>query len=96
MIVEQRINERGCPGCNGEIAYSGSATTGTCKGCGGLISTGIYLGDSFTLVKSQYHPDANFPMDKARYFDLTCVGSAGVVRRHGWYDPKTRQVVQEG
>lgn len=60
-----------------------------CESCGCVNGT-CYLGDSYTyaipgLVEGEAH----------RAYDLTCLGSAGITRRHGWVDAANR-VVQVG
>jgi hypothetical protein len=36
------------------------------------------------------------PLEQIRYFDFTTVGSAGLGRRHGWYNPATKLITQVG
>jgi hypothetical protein len=36
------------------------------------------------------------PTERCRYFDFTTIGSAGIDRRHGWFDVESRRVVQIG
>lgn len=54
-----------------------------------------YLGDSYSIVKP-YFGDVVDAEQKQVYFDLTCLGSAGVTRRHGWFDPASRFIIQVG
>jgi len=65
-----------------------------CLNCGAVYGD-CYLGDSYGHVLP-YMTAEEPPADQLRYFDFTCIGSAGVTRRHGWYDPATRLVVQAG
>lgn len=84
-----------CPGCGSTRGQEepGNKQAHACAKCGGLIASLIYLGDSYVLVKP-FMADA--PCAEPRYFDFTCVGSSGVTRRHGWFDPASRLVVQAG
>lgn len=86
-----------CPGCDGRLKPEPSlpGSTYTCRRCSGLVSTSIYLGDSYTLVLPHWAPP-DVPPERTRYFDLTCLGSKGITRRHGWYDPTTRLITQVG
>jgi hypothetical protein len=43
-----------------------------------------------------YMTGENVPPAEQRYFDITTLGSAGVGRRHGWFQPSTRLVTQVG
>ncbi len=84
-----------CPACS---SRSREATEHVrifrCGRCGGIYGD-CYLGDSYGIV-SPYMTWEDVPPEQTRYFDFTCVGSRGVTRRHGWYDPETRLVVQAG
>lgn len=88
-----------CPGCSHEAGNREAARpdgTFDCQGCGGLITyRDIYLGDSYLHVLP-YFVEVEPPAGETRYFDLMCVGSAGRQRRHGWFDPATRRIVQVG
>ena len=56
-----------------------------------------YLGDSYSIVKPYFAPNANeIPTEQTRYYDLTTLGSQGIGRRHGWFDPQSRYIVQTG
>ena len=65
-----------------------------CAKCGALYGT-CYLGESYQHVLP-YLSKQEIPPEKARYFDFTTLGSAGIDRRHGWFDPETRLVTQIG
>lgn len=86
-----------CPGCSGRLKAEPGlpGMTYTCRRCAGLISTSIYLGDSYTLVLPRWET-ADVAPEQTRYFDLLCLGSAGPERRHGWYNPATRLITQVG
>lgn len=88
-------NANQCPGCDGVGRETkGPGQLYTCKGCGGLFGS-CYLGDSYTLV-SPFMAREAVPAEQTRYFDLDCLGSEGLTRRHGWYDPRTKLVTQVG
>ena len=84
-----------CPGCSGK-RFQPEGKVWICAECGGYIGEHMYRGDSYSVVLPELHPDPHFPMSEARYFDLSGVGSDGPYRRHGWFDPSTRQIVQVG
>lgn len=69
-----------------------------CRKCDALYTpTGrtILLGDSYGLVRPQWDPSPE-NMDGARYFDFMTLGSEGLRRRHGWFRPSTRLLLQVG
>lgn len=84
-----------CPACNGKrrnaTAYPGVFT---CRRCGALYGD-CYRGDSYALVLPVMAPEP-VPPERCRYYDFTVLGSDGVTRRHGWFDVKTRRIVQIG
>jgi len=96
------MNTSKCPACGAQESnarevegYRGSVVK--CNDCGGIYTregSSIYKGDSYNLVKPWMsdRPD----MEDACYFDLTVLGSDGVTRRHGWYDPQTKMILQVG
>ena len=55
----------------------------------------IYLGESYELVLPEFETGETARED-LRYYDLTCLGSKGLTRRHGWYNRRTRRIVQVG
>ena len=65
-----------------------------CRKCNALFGDGLYLGESYEIVKPFLVPEQ--PGDAIRYFDFTCLGSQGLTRRHGWYVPATGMMVQAG
>ena len=89
---------RRCPGCNHTKGNKkDSCGVYTCEGCSGIFAHNIYVGDSYTYVLPYFDPNAaTIPPEQWRYYDLTCLGSEGVVRRHGWYFPPTKKVCQVG
>lgn len=87
-----------CPACGGKRLkreYIDRVSVQRCKRCDALLAEHIYLGDSYTLVKP-YMATEPVPPEKLRYYDIYAVGSEGLKRRHGWYDPETRLIHQVG
>jgi len=73
-----------------------------CARCGAIFTyngAAIYVGESYLIVspwfvdEGQDTPEVN---ERARYYDLTCLGSKGITRRHGWFDPQTKRITQVG
>ena len=90
-------NANQCPGCNTVTAIGKADRNGvqTCRVCGGIFSTSpIYLGESYGYVLPRF--SIRTDMDGAKYYDFTCVGSKGIERRHGWFDPNTKLILQVG
>jgi hypothetical protein len=85
-----------CPGCSCTKGFpvERQVRVFTCADCGGLVGD-CYLGDSYSLVLP-YWAEGDVPAERQRYFDLTCLGSNGLTRRHGWFDTETRRIVQVG
>jgi hypothetical protein len=87
-----------CPACNSTknrpYRRERFAQIYECRTCGAIHGT-CYLGESYEIVRP-YMTDKAVPPEKTRYFDFITLGSKGVDRRHGWYDPETRLVVQIG
>lgn len=95
-----------CPCCGKKLTakalntrardISGREVIGThiCQNCGAIGGT-VYLGESYNIVKP-FMTSEDVPMDETIYFDFQTLGSEGIGRRHGWFDPKTRLVVQAG
>lgn len=83
-----------CPACNG-TEHEKTATFGVhrCKGCGAIHGR-TYLGTSYGIVEPRFDEDESF--EGTVYFDLECLGSKGMTRRHGWYRPSTKRIVQVG
>lgn len=83
-----------CPGCSSE-KFTPEGKGAKCSGCGGFVAEHIYQGDSYAMVSWAMHSDPN-SVTEPRYFDISGVGSDGPYRRHGWYDPATKRIVQAG
>ena len=91
-----------CSACSGRlISVEKDGTTPTkaatllfkCSRCDGLHGQ-MYRGDSYALILPRWSPRSD--MEGARYFDLTLLGSDGIERSHGYYDPKTKLMLQVG
>jgi len=103
MAESMRDGRRACPACDSfKIERATTEVNGStvnhwrCKRCEAIFGQ-MYLGDSYTLVLPWMVEDAStIPLEQARYFDFDCLGSKGVVRRHGWFDVISRRVVQVG
>lgn len=86
----------GCPACSHKLGYEIEPSIKECAACGAIFGT-TYLGRSYELVKPWFHKaPETVPVEATRYFDFTTLGSAGIGRRHGWYDPATRTIIQVG
>ena len=86
-----------CPACDhkrGLRPIDGSITIRTCPKCGAIFGQ-CYLGESYEIVLPYMHPDPP-PPEECRYFDFLTIGSRGIDRRHGWYDPRTKLITQIG
>lgn len=86
-----------CPNCGKVISqkqHVGVIGVYRCQHCEALVGE-CYLGESYTLVRPFFAPK-DVPFEQTRYFDFTTLGSEGIGRRHGWYDPDTRLIVQVG
>ena len=84
-----------CPACS-HTRYAKTALplVYECRKCKALYGS-CSLGDSYTLVLPYWHTGEEKP-ENTRYFDLECLGSQGITRRHGWLDVTTKRVVQVG
>lgn len=89
-----------CPACSNQRGNKraferiGLADIKRCAKCGAEFGT-CYLGDSYSVVLPYWHEGEDDP-SQWFYFDLECVGSRGVERRHGWAHRETRKIVQVG
>lgn len=92
-------NSLKCSACSGSLKPAtnvpGISGLSQCRRCGGLHGS-IYAGVATSLIGYGLPMQAESGPDGARYFDLSILGSAGVSRMHGWYDPRTHRIVQEG
>jgi hypothetical protein len=97
----------GCPACGASRRYSKAPDTTIvperlhafvreCRKCQGIYTTSsIYLGDSYLIVLPFFSSDPESD-SRQRYFDLDCLGSKGMQRRHGWFDPTNKKLTQVG
>lgn len=87
--------EASCPACSGKRAME-TTTVGVkrCLKCGALFGQ-CYKGESYGVVKPFW---SELPENKnaLRYFDFVTLGSAGIERRHGWFDIRNNKLVQVG
>lgn len=85
-----------CPACGGKRTKADPERIQIrhCTRCEAIFGT-CYLGDSYSLVLP-YWADKEVAPEKLRYYDFTTLGSEGIGRRHGWYDPETRLTHQIG
>lgn len=80
------------------LVFNGKTYFGVseCAGCKAIYTTTpIYLGESYTLVKP-FFIKPEFEPEQGLYYDFETLGSDGLGRRHGWFDPKTRLIIQVG
>lgn len=84
-----------CPACSSENSrqFGSSFTLQECESCGAVFGE-CYLGESYRIASPGLHQQTEAM--EIRYFDLTCLGSNGIVRRHGWSDRFTGKTVQFG
>ena len=66
-----------------------------CPRCG-AVQGNCYLGDSYDFVLPYFDQGPEEDLDHASYYDLECLGSAGIIRRHGWFNRLTHKIVQVG
>ncbi len=83
-----------CSACNGRLVATEKRLY-SCASCDGLHGT-CYLGEFYSIVGTKFHSGPEPDQSEWRYYDLTCLGSKGVERFHGWYHPKTRTILQTG
>ena len=94
-LSEMMANEcRACSNVRGNVELAAIRGVYTCAACGAIFGS-CYLGDSYGLV-SPYMTASVEAHERQRYFDFTTLGSKGVGRRHGWFDPETKLMTQVG
>lgn len=105
--AETETKLAGCPACNASRRYSKAPDVSLvpgrlhdaireCRKCSGLYTTrAIYLGDSYLVVQPFMTSDPTAD-ERQRYFDFETLGSEGLGRRHGWFDPLTKAITQVG
>ena len=65
-----------------------------CPHCG-TVQGQCYKGDSYKVVLP-YWDNTNCNPDTWVGYDLTVLGSDGVTRRHGFFNPETHRITQTG
>jgi len=95
-MAQTVTHHTGCPACSSKraIPVQGHAQLFTCAKCNGIYGT-CYLGESYEFVLP-FMASEPVPAEKLQYFDFTTLGSKGVSRRHGWFDPQTKLIHQIG
>ena len=88
-----------CPACNSTDILQNQevydvAGMKVCQQCDAVFGS-CYLGDSYRIVKP-YFTSVEPAHEDTRYYDLECLGSTGVERRHGWLDKTNNMIVQTG
>jgi len=86
-----------CPACNSKRikhGVNGRHWLNQCRKCSALFGE-CWLGDSYDVALPYLTNDPEADK-RAVYFDLSCLGSTGITRRHGWVDPTTKLLVQIG
>jgi endogenous inhibitor of DNA gyrase (YacG/DUF329 family) len=85
-----------CPACSYPKArkYGSFASVYECARCG-AVHGACYLGESYQIVLPRM-VNVDLPFARPKYFDLRTLGSEGLGRRHGWFDPKTRLITRVG
>jgi ribosomal protein L37AE/L43A len=80
----------------GKQAYRNASVAGVyvCESCGAIWGR-CYLGESYKLVANRM-VTTDPPRETWRYYDLTCLGSDGITRRHGWFEAGTGNIIQVG
>lgn len=89
----------GCPACDGKLSKTHGEAQGVrvCARCEAVYTTrAIYLGESYQLVVPLFDAPGACEPGAERYFDFETLGSEGLGRRHGWFNPVTRRIVQVG
>jgi hypothetical protein len=101
MLIKESMNKElitrkeGCPACGHKRARKTErAQIFTCAACNSISGT-CYLGESYEMVLPYFTKDPAAD-SRARYFDFITLGSNGIDRRHGWFDPDTRLITQAG
>jgi DNA-directed RNA polymerase subunit RPC12/RpoP len=84
-----------CPSCNSK-RFAKTATSGVyqCVKCEAIFGT-CTKGDSYNIVLP-YFAKTEPSAESLRYYDLTVLGSDGITRRHGWFNPQTKLISQVG
>lgn len=86
----------GCRGCGRKTTQAETkvARVYECGHCGAIWGE-CYIGESYEMVRP-YMTTINFDPADTRYYDMTTIGSEGLRRRHGWFEPTSRLITQVG
>lgn len=76
--------------CNGSVVQCGK-----CKAVFTPGGVSIYLGESYGVVLPTM-TDKPGALAESIYYDLSCLGSNGHSRRHGWFVPSSKLIAQVG
>ncbi len=82
-----------CPACSSKKSTTLHSGVEECSACGAVYGR-CYLGTSYEFVLPYWDDAPNCPEQK--YFDFECLGSEGLTRRHGWFNPETKKITQTG
>lgn len=94
MTNSKTVPTMPCPLCGYRRGHKTNVTqVYNCAKCGALHGE-CYKGDSYGLVLPMF--DTQPQVVEEKYFDLLVIGSEGVSRRHGWYNPQTKRITQVG
>ena len=93
-----------CPACSSQKTKSmsrrGDQELYECRGCGALFGTFTDLAESYARVHGGWCQcpgrATESGMIESRYFDFSGSDGLGVLRRHGWYDPRCKGITQVG
>lgn len=90
-----------CKQCGAKISrkarntrYNGLTGLFECNHCGALQGR-CYKGQSYQAVMPFFSKEDIAPSEW-KYFDIRCLGSDGITRRHGWFNPNDGKLMQTG
>lgn len=104
MSKQSAVETKGCPCCGVSQKHAKdtkddrAGNVVQCGKCSAIFTRGdsaIYLGESYAIVLPRFTTDASADAHSI-YFDLMVLGSKGLERRHGWFDPRTKLITQTG
>ena len=91
----------GCPACSNEgMVGTKYPTVWICERCSAVFGSVMDEAQSYEIVKPMFLQEDGRDLlaeGLGQYFDLMHVDADGnLQRRHGWYDPQTRFILQVG
>ena len=91
----------GCPACSNEgMVGTKYPTVWICERCSAVFGSVADEAQSYEIVKPMFLQEDGRDLlaeGLGQYFDLMHVDADGnLQRRHGWYDPQTRMILQTG